>query len=110
MVTKVYKNRLIKFTNMQAVRVGIGIRVLRQQFDYSPKELAIQVGVTDEYISLLEEGHEPEVAREILEKVAQTLGVYRRGTTYTNSDIINIFLHYSSKSYCSNKDDKPRLL
>ena len=110
MVTKIHKNKTIKFNNMQSLRVGKGIRELRKIREYSQKDLSDKVGITVAYLNLLEEGHEPEVERETMEKITEVLGVCRRGTKYTDEDIINVFLHYASKSYKYDEDNEPRLL
>lgn len=110
MKIRVSKKKSIKFINMQARRVGKGIRILRESVGFTSKQVAEKVGITDIYLNRLEDGLEPEVDRETLEKVVQTLGVYSRGNIYTNDDIINIFLHYSSTSYYTRRDDEPRLI
>jgi transcriptional regulator with XRE-family HTH domain len=92
----------IRFTNSKATRVGKGIKALRERAGLSRKELAKKIGVGEQYIGLLEEGHEPEIERQTLEDIAEAVGVCRRGTL-TDEQLINLFLY-------ANKCEPPKLL
>ncbi len=91
------KKRVIKFINMEAPRVGRGIRVLRGRANMSLAQLAEAVGIEERYLNYLEEGHEPEVERWILESIAQNVRVSKRGNGLTNEQLVNIFLYASSE-------------
>lgn len=96
-----YKRRIIKFTNTKQIRVGKGIKALRQRANLLPKQLADKVGINESYLYCLEEGYEPEVDRTTLEDIAQVVGVCKRGAL-TDEQLINLFLY-------ANKCEPPRL-
>ena len=98
------KNMVIKFTNMKAVRVGKGVRELRQQASLLPKQLAATVGITESHLYSLEEGYVSEVQSKTLEDIAEAVGVRMRGTS-TYDDLVNLFLYYSV-----GKDDTATLI
>jgi len=97
------KKKIIKFTNTKALRVGKGIKTLRERVNLSLKQLADEVGITQSYLNLLEEGHELEIEGEILKNIAQALGVCKRGPMLTDEQLVNLFLY-------ANKCDPPTLL
>jgi len=86
------KNVVIRFRNMKAVRVGKGIRKLRQQSNLSPKQLADKCGITESCLNRLEDGCELEVESATLEKIAQALGVCGRGTL-SYEQLVDLFLY-----------------
>ena len=90
------KKRVIKFTNTKAIRVGKGIKLLRERFNLSPKQLAEKTRVTENYLNLVEEGHEPEIERGILETIAQAVGFGKRGNAFTDEQLVNLFLYAST--------------
>lgn len=97
------KKRVIKFTNTKMGRAGKGIETLRERANLSRKQLADEVGISENYLTLLEEGHELEVQREVFENIAQTVGVCKRGNALSDEQLINLFLY-------ANKCDPPRLI
>lgn len=90
------KKKIIKFTNTKALRVGKGIKTLRERVNLSLKRLADEVGITQSYLNLLEEGHEPEVERAVLVRILEAGEV--RCRYYTDEDLINIFLCISPRN------------
>jgi len=92
------KKRIIKFTNTKAVRVGKGIRALRNRINMSLERLAEVVGISRHYLNRLEEGYEPEVERWILESIAQTVRVCKRGNKLTDDKLVDIFLCAASEA------------
>jgi len=78
---------------MQAIRVGKGITTLRNRSNMSLQKLSDLVGIDMEYLIRLEEGCEPKVERCILEKIAQAVGVHKRGSSLTNDKLLDIFLY-----------------
>ncbi len=91
------KKRVIKFTNTKAARVGIGIKVLRQQSHLSLKQLADKAKITENYLNLLEEGHEPKIDPEVLRNIAEAVGVCKRGNVLTDEKLVDIFLYAASQ-------------
>ena len=103
MATKVSKKKVIKFTNTKAVRVGKGIKMLRNRFGLSLKQLADEVEIDEVYLNRLEEGCEPEVERQVLKDIAQTVRVCKRGNGLSDEQLVNLFLY-------ATKDDPPKLI
>ena len=89
---------------MKAVRVGKGIKELRQRSNLSIKQLAGKCGLIESYLNRLEEGCELEVESKTLEKIAQAVGVNMRGTP-TYEELVNLFLYHSVT-----KGDTPTLI
>lgn len=86
----------IKFINMEARRVGSGIRELRLRRGQSLEEFARMASIPSEYLDRLEEGYEPEVERAVLVRILEAGEV--RCRYYTNEDLINIFLCISPRN------------
>lgn len=91
------KKRVIKFTNTKQVRVGKGIKALRNQINMSLEQLAEEVGISMHDLDRLEEGYEPEVERWILESIARTVRVCKRGNKLTDEKLVDIFLYAGSE-------------
>ena len=89
------RNIVIRLRNMKAVRIGQSIKELRQQSSLSTKQLADKCRITESYLNRLEEGCELEVESTTLEKIAQAVGVCKRGA-YTYEELVNLFLYYSA--------------
>jgi transcriptional regulator with XRE-family HTH domain len=86
----------IKFINMEARRVGGGIRELRLRTGSSLEEFALMINIPSDYLDRLEEGYEPGVEGAVLERILEVGGV--RCRYYTEKDIINIFLCISPRN------------
>jgi len=86
----------IKFMNMEARRVGGGIRELRLRRGLSLEEFACMIDIPFDYLDRLEEGYEPEVERTVLERILEVGRV--RCRYYTDEDIVNIFLCISPRN------------
>jgi len=97
------KNVLIRLTNMKKVRLGRGIAEFRQRVNLSQRQLAEKVGVTEPYLSRLEEGCVDEFESATLEKIALALGVCKRGTLTSYEQLVDLFLDVS-------KDERPMLI
>lgn len=104
METRISKKKVVKFTNTKATRVGKNINMFREQrLGMSLKEFAKEVGIPENYLIRLEEGCELEVEREVLENIAQAVGVCKRGNGLSDEQLVNLFLY-------ATKDDPPRLI
>ena len=99
----VSRKKILKFTNMEARRVGKGIKTLRKRVPMSVQQLADAVGISSGFLDRLEEGYIPEVERWILESISQTVGVRKRGNGLTDERLLDIFL-------CSASVEPPKLL
>ena len=86
----------IKFINMEARRVGSGIRELRLRRGSSLEQFACMTKIPSDYLDRLEEGYEPEVERVVLERILEVGGV--RCRYYTDEDLINILLCISPRN------------
>jgi len=62
---------VIMLQEMEARRVGDGIRELRQRCGLSVEELAHRANVPHDYLFRLEEGHELKITRAILDNLRQ---------------------------------------
>jgi DNA-binding Xre family transcriptional regulator len=85
------KNLRIRFKNMKAVRVGKGIAVRRERVNLSLLQLSEKSGVSESKLRRLEEGCEPEVESEDLERITTALGMRSRGKP-SIEDLVNFFL------------------
>lgn len=83
----------IKFINMEARRVGSGIRELRLRTGLSTEEFAHSSDISSVYLGRLEEGYEFEVESVVLERILGVGGV--RCRYRTNEDLVSIFLSIS---------------
>lgn len=97
------KNVLIRLTNMKKVRLGRNITELRQRANLSQGQLAEKVGVTEPYLSRLEEGCVNGLESAMLEKIASALGVCKRGTLTSYEQLVNLLLDIY-------KDERPMLI
>ena len=86
----------IKFINMEARRVGSGIRELRLRRGRSLEEFARMTNIPSDYLDRLEEGYEPEVERAVLARILELGEV--RCRYYADEDLINIFLCISPRN------------
>ena len=62
---------VIVLQEMEARRVGDGIRELRLRCGLSVEELARKAEVPDDYLFRLEEGHELKITRSVLDNLRQ---------------------------------------
>jgi len=62
---------VILLQEMEARRVGDGIRELRQRCGLSVEELARRANVSHDYLFRLEEGHELKIDRSVLDNLRQ---------------------------------------
>jgi len=62
---------VIVLQEMEARRVGDGIRELRLRCGLSVEELARRASVPNDYLSRLEEGHELKITRSVLDNLRQ---------------------------------------
>jgi len=62
---------VIVLQEMEARRVGDGIRELRQRCGLSIEELARRANVSHDYLLRLEEGHELKITRSVLDNLRQ---------------------------------------
>jgi len=62
---------VILLQEMEARRVGDGIRELRQRCGLSVEDLARRANVPRDYLSRLEEGHELKIDRSVLDNLRQ---------------------------------------
>lgn len=101
----IYKSKeIIKFTNTKATRVGKGIKMFRMsRLGMSIEQFADEVGIDPSYLNRLEDGYEPEVEMGILELIANTVGVCKRGNGLSADQLVNLFLY-------ATKDDPPVLI
>ena len=84
----------MNFKDTEAKRAGDSIRELRLRKKLSPREFACDANLTEEYLKLLEEGHEDKVSDEIMERILQAGGVHTRGK-YTSDDLKRVILSIS---------------
>ncbi len=84
---------MIEFHNMQACRVGNGIRLLRERMSLSSEELAKKLGIRPTYLERIEEGYEPAIQRHVLEDISQIAGISRRGKRLSDDLLLNMFLY-----------------
>lgn len=92
-VNRVRVMKTIKFMNMEARRIGSGIRELRLRSGLSTEEFAHRSDISSVYLTRLEEGYEPEVKRSALERILEVGGV--RCRYRTDEDLVSIFLSIS---------------
>lgn len=71
MVDDVMNRDVIVLQEMEARRVGDGIRELRQRCGLSIEDLARRANVSHDYLFRLEEGHELKIERSILDYLRQ---------------------------------------
>ena len=90
------RNTMIRFKNMKAVRVGKGIKELRQRSNLSPRQLADKCGLTQSYLNRLEEGYELEVEFVTLENIARVLRVCERGKL-TPEQLVDYFMNVTKE-------------
>ena len=62
---------VILLQEMEARRVGEGIRELRLRYGLSVEELARRANVSHDYLLRLEQGHELKINRSVLENLRQ---------------------------------------
>jgi len=62
---------VILLQEMEARRVGDGIRELRQRCGLSVEDLAHRANVSNDYLLRLEEGHELKIDRSVLDNLRQ---------------------------------------
>jgi len=62
---------VIVLQEMEARRVGDGIRELRQRCGLSLADLARRANVSNDYLLRLEEGHELKIERSVLDNLRQ---------------------------------------
>jgi transcriptional regulator with XRE-family HTH domain len=62
---------VILLQEMEARRVGDGIRELRQRCGLSLEDLARRANVPQDYLNRLEEGHELKIDRSVLDNLRQ---------------------------------------
>jgi transcriptional regulator with XRE-family HTH domain len=62
---------VILLQEMEARRVGEGIRELRLRYGLSVEEFARKANVSNDYLIRLEEGHELKITRSVLENLRQ---------------------------------------
>jgi len=65
---------VIVLQEMEARRVGDGIRELRLRYGLSVEELARRAKVPNDYLFRLEEGHELKINRSVLDNLRQVSG------------------------------------
>ena len=71
MVDDVMNRDVIVLQEMEARRVGDGIRELRLRCGISIEELAHRANVSHDYLFRLEEGHELKIERSVLDNLMQ---------------------------------------
>jgi len=71
LVDDVMNRDVIVLQEMEARRVGDGIRELRQRCGLSIEDLARRANVSHDYLFRLEEGHELKIERSILDYLRQ---------------------------------------
>ncbi|MBC8477097.1 MAG: helix-turn-helix transcriptional regulator [Dehalococcoidia bacterium] len=71
MVDDVMNRDVIVLQEMEARRVGDGIRELRQRCGLSIEDLARRANVSHDYLFRLEEGHELKIERSVLDYLRQ---------------------------------------
>ena len=71
MVEDLMSRDVIVLQEMEARRVGDGIRELRQRCGLSVEELARRASVPHDYLSRLEEGQELKITRSVLDNLRQ---------------------------------------
>ena len=71
MVDDVMNRDVIVLQEMEARRVGDGIRELRLRCGLSVEELARRANVSHDYLLRLEEGHELKIDRSVLDNLRQ---------------------------------------
>ena len=71
MVDDVMNRDVIVLQEMEARRVGDGIRELRLRCGISIEELARRANVSHDYLFRLEEGHELKIERSVLDNLRQ---------------------------------------
>ena len=82
-----------KFHDMQQKMFGDGIIYRRNIRNWALEKLAQESCLSEECLSLLEEGHEPEVSKEIIMKLAVVLGLRTKGRL-TFEDALRFFLDH----------------
>ena len=71
MAEDLMNREVILLQEMEARRVGDGIRELRQRYGLSVEELARRANVSHDYLFRLEEGHELKIDRSVLDNLRQ---------------------------------------
>ncbi len=71
MVDDVMNRDVIVLQEMEARRVGDGVRELRLRCGLSLEELARRANVSHDYLFRLEEGHELKIERSVLDNLRQ---------------------------------------
>ena len=77
MVDDVMHRDVIVLQEMEARRVGDGIRELRLRCGLSVEELARRANVSHDYLLRLEEGHELKIDRSVLDNLRQVSSASR---------------------------------
>jgi len=67
--------QVIVLQEMEARRVGDGVRELRQRCGLSIEELARRANISHDYLLRLEEGHELKITRSVLDNLRQASNV-----------------------------------
>ena len=71
MADDLMNREVIVLQEMEARRVGDGVRELRQRCGLSVEDLARRANVSHDYLLRLEEGHELKVDRSVLDNLRQ---------------------------------------